>query len=65
MSTEELERTVASLPQDQLAQFRDWFYRFENERWDRQIEQDVANGRLDALAEQALSDHRDGKSKKL
>lgn len=65
MSIEELERTVAALPQEQLARFRDWFHRFENDRWDQQLEDDVADGRLDALTESALSDHQSGKSTKL
>jgi hypothetical protein len=33
--------------------------------WDRQIERDVAEGKLDKLFEKARADHRAGKSKEL
>jgi hypothetical protein len=38
-----------------------WFAEFDAARWDRQIEEDVAAGRLDALAEEALNDLRQGR----
>jgi hypothetical protein len=52
MSTvEEIERAVRELPPEELALFRAWFAEFDAGVWDRQIEADVAAGRLDALAE--------------
>jgi hypothetical protein len=45
--------------------FREWFLAYDWEVWDRQLEQDVAAGKLDALAEKALRDHAAGKSTKL
>jgi len=42
--------------------FREWFLAYDWEVWDRQLEQDVAAGKLDALAEKALRDHAAGKS---
>jgi hypothetical protein len=33
--------------------------------WDRQLEADAAAGRLDALAEEALSEHRAGRTRSL
>ena len=65
MTLEELEKTVSKLPPDQLAQFRAWFLEFDAERWDKQIESDVSAGRLDALAEEAIREHRAGGSSKL
>lgn len=61
----EIEQAVRNLPPQELAQFRDWFAQFDAEQWDRQIEADVAAGRLDALADEALSDLRQGKCKDL
>jgi hypothetical protein len=37
-----------------------WFAEFDAEIWDRQFEEDVAAGRLDGLAEQALQHLREG-----
>jgi hypothetical protein len=38
------------------------FQRFEAELWDRQIERDAAGGRLDALAEEAMTEIREGRT---
>jgi hypothetical protein len=64
-TVEEVEKAVAQLPQDQLRQFRDWYEKFDSEAWDEQIENDIAAGKLDSLAEVAISDHKAGKTKKL
>lgn len=62
MSTvEEIERAVRELPPEELARFRAWFAEYESSVWDRKIDADVATGRLDALAEEALRDLRDGR----
>ncbi len=61
MSTvEDIERAVRQLKPEDLATFRDWFGEFDAELWDRQIEDDVTAGRLDALADQALRDRQEG-----
>jgi hypothetical protein len=57
---EEIEQAVQQLPPEQLAAFRAWFAEFEAAAWDRQIENDVSAGRLDALAHEALRDLHDG-----
>lgn len=59
---EQLEQQVQSLSKDELAQFREWFVEFDWAMWDRQLERDVAAGKLDALADKALRDHSSGKS---
>ena len=61
----EIEQAIQSLPPDQLAKFRQWFAEFDAAQWDRQIEADGAAGKLDALAEEALNDLRNGNIKEL
>ena len=51
---EDIESAVSQLSEHELAAFRNWFIKFDAQRWDRQFETDVAAGRLDQLAEQAL-----------
>jgi len=58
---EKIEDAVRGLSSEELAEFRRWFAEFDGVLWDRQIEEDVAAGRLDALAEEALSDLREGR----
>ena len=65
MKLEDIERAVAELPADELAEFRKWFHAFDAEQWDRQFEQDVAKGKLGSFAEGAISDFDSGHAKKL
>ena len=57
----EIEVAVKKLSRDELSVFRDWFQEFDAEAWDKQFETDVRAGRLDALAEEALRDLREGR----
>ncbi len=57
---QEIERAVEQLPAKELLRFRDWFREFEARCWDEQLERDVAGGRLDRLADEALHERRAG-----
>ena len=62
MSTiKEIETAVSKLSTDELATFRSWFAEVDADAWDRQFAQDVAAGRLDALADEAINDLRNGR----
>ncbi len=62
MSTvHEIEQAIRGLEPQDLAALRDWFAAFDAEIWDRQLEQDVAAGRLDRFAEEALRDLSEGR----
>ncbi len=58
---EKLERDI----RNQFATFREWFAAFDAAAWDRQFEEDATSGKLDRLADEALGDHRAGRSQKL
>jgi hypothetical protein len=60
-SVHQIEQAIRDLGPADLAAFRAWFAEFDADRWDNQLEQDVAAGRLDALAEEALRDEREGR----
>jgi hypothetical protein len=62
MSTvHEIEQAIRGLGPEDLAALREWFAAFDAERWDRQLEQDVAAGRLDKFAKEALRDRSEGR----
>ena len=61
MSVEDLESGVSRLSEAELARFREWFEEFEADQWDRQIEADIAAGRLDAAGKQADEDFEAGR----
>lgn len=58
---QEIEDAIRRLPAEELAALRAWFAEFDAETWDRRFEEDVAAGRLDALADEALEDLREGR----
>jgi hypothetical protein len=54
-----VEKAVKELSPAELTRFRKWFARFDAAQWDRQFEEDVRSGKLDAVARKALRDkHR-------
>jgi len=56
MSTlEQIEAAILTLPPDEFQRLRQWFPALDCQRWDEQIEQDIAEGKLDALAEEAIA----------
>jgi hypothetical protein len=61
----EIAAAVAKLSREDLSVFRDWFQQFDADAWDQRFAADVAAGRLDALADEALRDLREGRCTKL
>ena len=62
---EKLETEIRKLSPKELATFREWFATFDAAAWDQQFEDDAKAGKLDRLADEALADHRAGRSQKL
>jgi predicted SpoU family rRNA methylase len=65
MNIEEIESAIAQLPHSEVAKLAKWFEEFLARVWDRQLEQDVEAGRLDALLEQAEKDFEQGRCEPL
>lgn len=57
----EIESAISKLSREELFKLREWFKEFDAEAWDKQFEEDVQAGRLDALADEALRDLREGR----
>ncbi len=53
-----LEEAVEALDPGALAEFRRWFAAFDAAAWDRQLETDTSDGKLDALLAEAEDDYR-------
>ncbi|MGC1308235.1 MAG: hypothetical protein WA885_13490 [Phormidesmis sp.] len=58
---QKIEAAVSQLSTDDLIAFREWFAKFDAQQWDQQFEEDVAAGKLDALAERALQHLNQGR----
>jgi hypothetical protein len=62
MSTvQEIEKAILQLSPTDLAALQNWLAELDAVRWDRQFEEDVAAGRLDVMADEALKDLREGR----
>ena len=62
---EQIERQIQNLDDEAFAQLRQWFVEYDHARWDRQIEADAGAGKLDFLVDEALVEHRAGKTRPL
>lgn len=58
---EAVERQIEQFSSEELVAFRRWFAEFDARLWDEQFERDVAAGKLDKLADEALAELREGK----
>ena len=62
---EKIEKSIEGLTPEELDAFADWFEAPQANRWDKRLEQDAASGKLDRLADAALTDHRAGRTRPL
>ena len=62
---QEITEQLRTLSAAELRQLRTWLDNYEDQIWDKQFEAEVAAGKWDALAEQALQDHLEGNTKPL
>lgn len=61
-NVDEIKEAITQLSSDEVVDLRRWFDELDNAEWDRQIEDDVAAGKLDALAEEALAAVQNGQA---
>lgn len=62
---EDIKTAIERLPQHEQVALRAWYEEFDAQAWEEQFEVDVAAGRLDALADQALRAFRSGECTEL
>ena len=61
----EIEKALQTLPVEDARKIADWLQHYLDEKWDRQIDGDIAAGRLDKLAGKAMQDYHAGRVKPL
>lgn len=62
---EHIEKSVTELSAEDLAEFTRWFEDLQAKRWDERFEVDATSGKLDALADAALSELSAGRARRL
>ena len=63
-SITEIQQAILSLPKSDYLRLRNWFNELDWEKWDRQIETDSENGKLDFLIAEAFEAKEKGTLKK-
>ncbi|MFB2972532.1 hypothetical protein ACE1CD_26535 [Aerosakkonema sp. BLCC-F183] len=52
----EIEAAIKQLPENDVRKLAGWIQNYLNEKWDRQMEEDLATGKLNALIAKAEAD---------
>jgi hypothetical protein len=65
MTVDEIKKRITKLSDEDRAKLRAWWEEQDAAEWDRQIEKDLADGKFDSLADQAIAEHKAGLSRKL
>jgi predicted transcriptional regulator len=60
-TVQEIIDAVTKLSREELADFRKWFWKFDQDAWDKEIEDDAAAGRLDSVIREIDKDIRAGR----
>lgn len=60
MTLEQLEAAILKLPPDEFKKLIKWFLDLDYQRWDKHLEEDIADGKLEELAIDAIADFKAG-----
>ena len=61
----QIEQAVITLKNDDFRKLYHWIKELDHQKWDQQIEEDSNSGILDSLANQAISEYRQGRTRPL
>jgi hypothetical protein len=65
MTLEQIEAAILKLPPDEYQKLIQWFAELDNQRWDKQLEKDIADGKLEDLAQEAIADFEAGRYREI
>ena len=59
-TVQEIEKAILKLSASEFKQLRNWLLELDYQQWDKQLEEDIMNNKLDELAKEALADFEAG-----
>lgn len=62
---EQIEAAILSLPSSEFERLKLWLLDLDYDRWDEQLEQDVADGKLESLAQEAIAEFKSGNCREI
>ena len=60
LTLEQLETVILQLSSHDFNQLLEWCFDLDYQRWDEQLDNDIAAGKLDNLGEEAIADFETG-----
>jgi hypothetical protein len=60
MNIEQIENAILKLSEQDFTKLRNWLLDLDYQQWDKKLEQDIIDGKLDALAKEALAEFEVG-----
>lgn len=56
----EIKEVIVHLSDEEFGSFTSWLHKLEEERWDKELEKDITEGRLENLGKEALNEFNSG-----
>lgn len=60
LTIEQIENAILQLSPEEMGELLKWFLDLDYQRWDIQLERDIVEGKLEALAAEAITDFESG-----
>ena len=65
LTVEQIESAILALPPDEYRKIVEWFADLNYQRWDEQLEKDIASGKLESLAKEAIASFEAGNCRRI
>ena len=65
ITVKEIQNAIGQLPPKELSRLRKWVLEYDAQLWDEAVAADTKVEKLDSLAQNALREHKAGKSRTL
>jgi hypothetical protein len=65
LTLEQIESAILQLSPDEYRKLMEWFADLDYQRWDEQLEKDIADGKLEALAQEAIAEFEAGDCRRI
>ncbi len=60
LTLEQIESAILQLPPNEYEKLIQWFADLDYQRWDEQLEKDIADGKLETFAQEAIAEFEAG-----
>ena len=65
LTLDQIESAILQLPSHEVQQLLEWLSDLDYQNWDRQLEEDIKQGKLDNLAAEAIAEFEAGECKEI